>query len=59
MSDSNLDFETHYESSKCQCGDEHVELDWDEEKMAFVGECGCMKCHKLIPTMCTIEVIDN
>jgi hypothetical protein len=56
---SDLDFETQYEASKCQCGDERLEMDWDEEKLAFVSECSCMKRHSLKPTICTIEVIEN
>jgi hypothetical protein len=59
MADKPLDFETHYEDSKCQCGDERLELDWDDTDLVFVAECGCMKRHELKPTICTIKVIEN
>jgi len=56
---SEMDFETQYECCDCQCGDERLELEWDEEKLAFVSECGCMKNHELKPTKCIIKVTDN
>lgn len=56
---SEMDFETQYECCDCQCGDERLELEWDEEKLAFVSECGCMKHHELKPTKCIIKVTDN
>lgn len=59
MSDADLDFEAQYECCTCQCGDERLELEWDEDSLAFTSECGCMKRHNLKPTKCTIEVIEN
>ncbi len=59
MPGDDLDFETQYECCYCQCGDERLELEWNEESLSFTAECGCMKQHDLKPTKCTIETIET
>jgi len=54
-----VDFEAQYESCPCQCGDEILDLEWDEDSLAFTSECGCMKRHVLRPTKCILEVIEE
>lgn len=59
MSGDELNFETQYERGTCQCGDEHLALDWDEDKLSFTAECGCMKRHEVKPITCVVEVVEE
>ncbi len=56
MSSIELDFETQYECCACQCGDERLDLEWDEDTMSFIAECSCIKRHQIKPTKCNIEI---
>ena len=53
---SEEDFESAYEAGKCQCGDETLDWDWEDEEIAFTAECSCFRKYTMKLTKCLIDV---